>query len=85
MFRIIVLIAFVIEFIRINRVNKIEFLNDGDQLIFKNIKIYFLSHYFIQNPDYKNCLLYIQPHTITESFPNFTVGIIYLFSIGPSR
>ena len=34
MFRIIVLIVFVIEFIGINCINKGKFLNAGDQLIF---------------------------------------------------
>ena len=51
MFGIIVLTVSVIEFIQINRVNKTKFLNTGDQIILLNIKICFLSHYFIQNPD----------------------------------
>ena len=79
MVSIIVLIVFIIEFIRIKRVNKIKFLNAGDQSIFLNIGIYFLSHYFIRNSDYINSLD-IQSHTIMESFPNVTVGIRFLFA-----
>ena len=74
-FRIIALIVFVIEFIRINHVNKIKFLNASDQLNFLKIKTHLRSHYSSKTP-----LLDIQLHTITESFPNFTVEIRISFS-----
>ena len=63
MFMIIVLTVFVIEFLRINQVNKFKFLNADDPFLFLNIKIYFLNHYFIQNPEYTNSLaLYTAPY-----------------------
>ena len=81
MFSPIVLMVFVIEFIRVNWVNKTKYLNAGDQLIIFFILNYtslvIISSKILNTP---TPLLDIQFHTIMESFTNFTVGIRFLFA-----